>query len=157
MTKGNFFRYYNRLTGADRTLVFFERKKVIYVHECKHIAPRWAYEEFESSKNGGHQKFKMYISASEKDKLIKQGAVAVMTAEEFRTIPVANKGHKCEYYLHQACNLGEYKPDHVRFDKCGDVEINGVQYQVKFENATLTNVVVLHKAQKDARAKSRAV
>jgi hypothetical protein len=53
--------------------------------------------------------------------------------------------------------LGEYTPDHIRFDECGDVEINGVQYQVKFQNASLTNVVVLHKAQAKAREKRKAV
>ena len=153
MTKANFFRYYNRLTGADRTLVFFEYRGLIYIHNCKHIAPRWAHEEFESSKNGGHQKFKMYLSTSEKIKLVKQGALPVMTCEEFEEIPYKNKGHKCEAWLHKVCNLGEYVPDHKRFDECGDVRINGVEYQVKFQNASLTNVVVLHKAQKDARGK----
>ena len=108
MTKGNFFRYYNKLTGADRTLVFFERKGIIYIYNCKHIAPRWAHEEFESSKNGGAQKFKMYISVAEKDKLIAKGATPVMTKAEFEAIPYKNKGHKCEYYLHKACGLGEY-------------------------------------------------
>lgn len=156
MTKGNFFRYYNRLTGADRTLVFFEYKGFIYIHNCKHIAPRWTHEERESTKNGGHQKFKMYLSIAEKAKLVKKGAVPVMTAEEFEAIPYKNKGHKCEYYLHMACNLGTYKPDRVRFDKCGDVRINGIEYQVKFENASLTNVEVLHKAQRDAREGKRA-
>lgn len=151
MTKGNFFRYYNKLTGADRTLIFFERKGIIYIYNCKHIAPRWAHEEFESSKNGGQQKFKMYISVSEKDKLIAKGATPIMTKAEFEAIPYKNKGHKCEAYLHKACGLGEYTPDHVRFDYCGDVEIGGIQYQVKYENASLTNVDVLHKAQKRAR------
>ena len=87
MTKGNFFKYYNKLTGADKTLVFFERKGTIYIWECKHIAPRWAHEEHESSKNGGWQKFKMSIKVAEKDKLIKKGAIAVMTTEEFNKIP----------------------------------------------------------------------
>lgn len=153
MTKQNFFRYYNKLTGADRTLVFFERKGVIYEYDCKHIAPRWTHEEHESTQNGGWQKFKMYITVEEKDKLIKKGAVAVMTKAEFDKLPYNNKGHRCEYWLHEVYNLGNYKPDHERFDKCGDVEINGIQYQVKFENATLTNVNTLHNAQKDAKAK----
>lgn len=151
MTKGNFLRYYNKLTGADNTLVFFERKGLIYIHTCKHIAPRWVHMERESMKNGGWEKFKMYLSAEEKDKLIKKGAVPVMTSAEFASIPYSNKGHKCEYWLHKACNLGTYAPDRVRFDKCGDVRINGVEYQVKFENASLTNVNVLHKAQTAAR------
>lgn len=153
MTKGNFFKYYNKLTGADKTLVFFERKGIIYIWECKHIAPRWAREEHESSKNGGWQKFKMSINVAEKDKLIKKGAIAVMTTEEFNKIPYENKGHKCEYWLHKVCNLGTYTTDRVRFDKCGDVNINGIEYQVKFENASLTNVNTLHNAQKDARMK----
>lgn len=153
MTKGNFFKYYNKLTGADKTLVFFERKGIIYIWECKHIAPRWAKEEHESSKNGGWQKFKMSIKVAEKDKLIKKGAIAAMTTEEFNKIPYKNKGHKCEYWLHKVCNLGTYTTDRVRFDKCGDVNINGIEYQVKFENASLTNVNTLHNAQKDARMK----
>ena len=100
-----------------------------------------------------HQKQKLKSLLVEKNKLIKKGAVAVMTAEEFKKLPYNNKGHNCEYWLHQTYNLGNYKPDHERFDKCGDVEINGIQYQVKFENASLTNVNTLHNAQKDARVK----
>ena len=153
MTKNNFFRYYNKLTGANKTLVFFERKGLIYMWECKHIAPRWATSSTESTKNGGWQKFKMYIKADEKDRMIRKGAVAVMTAEEFESIPYNNKGYKCEYWLHKKYNLGNYKPDHKRFDMCGDVRINEIEYQVKFENASITNVNVLHKAQKDARIK----
>ena len=80
-----------------------------------------------------------------------------MTIEEFETIPYKNKGHKCEYWLHKAYNLGEYKTDSIRFDKCGDVRINGIEYQVKFENASLTNVNILHKAQKDARKAKKAM
>ena len=153
MTKGNFFRYCNKLTGADRTLVFFERKGMIYLWECKHIAPRWAKEAYESTSKGGAQKFRMYITADEKKKLIAKGAIAVMTSTEFYAIPHHNKGDKCEYWLHKVCGLGSYSPNNIRFDKCGDVRINGVEYQVKFENASLTNVDVLHKAQRDARMK----
>ena len=67
MTKGNFLKYYNKLTGADKTLLFFERNDKIYLWECKHLAPRWISEGFESSSIGGHQKFKMYLKVSEKD------------------------------------------------------------------------------------------
>lgn len=153
MTKSNFLRYYNKLTGADRTLVFFEKKGVVYIWNCKHVAPRWVKEAFESTSKGGAQKFRMYLSAKEKEKLIKKGATPIMSKEAFESIPCHNQGHKCEYWLHQVCNLGVYKSDNKRFDKCGDVCINGIEYQVKFQNATLTNVDVLHKAQKDTRKK----
>lgn len=152
MTKGNFFRYYNRLTGADRTLVFFHHKGNIYIHECHHIAPRWTVEAYESTSKGGYLKYRMRMTAEEKAKLALKSCM-VMTWEEFMAIPQSNKGHKCEYWLHKVCNLGEYAPDKEPFDKCGDVTINGIQYQVKFENATLTNINALHNAQLRARGK----
>lgn len=151
MTKKNFFHYYNNLSASDGTLIFFERKDSLYIYPCKHVAPRWCKEGRESKSKGGAQKWRMYIPVAERDKLIAKGAIKVMTAAEFKAIPHRNKGHKCEYFLHVACGLGDYTPDHNRFDKCGDVVINGVAYQVKFQNASLTNVDVLHKAQADAR------
>lgn len=151
MTKGNFFRYYNKLIGADYYLVFFIYNGLVYIHTCKHLAPRWCKEGRESKSKGGYQKWRMYISASEKAKLMKN-SIPVMTVEEFNKLPYSNnKGHRCEYWLHKVCNLGEYTPDRERFDKCGDVTINGIRYQVKFQNASLTNVNTLHNAQADAR------
>ena len=151
MTKGNFFKYYNKLNGADMYMIFFTSGDMVYRTISKHIAPRWTHEERESQKNGGFQKWKMYISVEEKAKLIRKGAEPVMTITEFESIPRKNKGHRCEQWLHETYNLGNYKPDNRRFDKGGDVEIDGVKYQVKFENASLTNVNTLRKAQKDAR------
>lgn len=155
MTKKNFFHYYNKLSGADETLVFFERKGFIYIYKCHHIAPRWTYKTRESKGKGGAEKFSMYIKVDERDKLIAKGAIPIMTTTEFEALPYKNNGHKCEFWLHKVCNLGKYTPDHERFDKCGDVTINGIQYQVKFQNASLTNVDILHKAQKSARERKR--
>ena len=151
MTKGNFFRYYNKLSGADRYLIFFKNGGLVYIWDCEHIAPRWTKERYESSSKGGYQKFRMEMTKKDKNELIAKGARPVMTVEEFEAIPYKNKGHKCECWLHKVCELGAYKPDRKRFDECGDVRINGTEYQVKFENASLTNINVLHNAQRDAR------
>lgn len=156
MTMKNFLHYYHDLNGAQSNYFFFNYKKEIYYYEQARVSPRWVKEGKESSKKGGHQKFRIYISVPERAKLVKKGAIKIMTAEEFKAIPYKNNGHKCEYWLHQTFNLGEYKPDHERFDKCGDVCINGIEYQVKFQNASLTNVYVLHKAQADARERRKA-
>lgn len=151
MTKKNFMHYYHNLNGSEGYEIFFERKGNIYRIVINRIAPRWVKEGRESKSKGGAQKFRMYISVAERDKLIAKGATLVMSSEEFKALPYKNKGHKCEYYLHQIYGLGEYAPDNLRFDKGGDICVNGIQYQVKFQNATLTNVDVLHKAQADAR------
>lgn len=158
MTKKNFFHYYNELSGADDTLIFFIHKHMVYLYKCHHIAPRWTKEARESKSKGGYQKFRMYISATEKAKLIAKGAIPIMTEVEFNALPYArNKGHRCEYWLHMVCDLGEYTPDKVPFDVCGDIRIDGIEYQIKFQNASLTNVNALHNAQARARARRRAV
>lgn len=156
MTKQNFMHFYHILNGSQGYDIFFERKGFIYYIECARIAPRWVKEGRESKSKGGAQKFRMYIPTAERDKLIAKGATLVMSSAEFKALPYRNKGHKCEYYLHQLHNIGEYKPDNLRFDKGGDICVNGIQYQVKFQNATLTNVDVLHKAQADARERRKA-
>ena len=77
-----------------------------------------------------------------------------MTEKEFNSKPYSNNGHKCEYWLHNITNQpGEYKRDVERFDKRGDITIDGIKYQVKFENATLTNVNAIHNAQWEKRAR----
>lgn len=161
MTKGNFFRYYNKLNGADMYMIFFIYKKMLYKAVVPHIAQKWCNEGRESfNKNkkgeitsGGEQKWKMSLKNTHKEELIRKGAVVVMTEEEFNSLPCkySNKGDRCEWFLHQEYNLGEYTPNNFRFDKGGDVEIDGIQYQVKFENASLTNVKTLRRAQDSAR------
>ncbi len=153
MTKANFFKYYNRLAGCHAYLVFFMYKGDVYMAQCHRIMPRWCIESRTSSKRGGEQTFRMSLNNSHKEQLIRKGAIKVFTVTEFDCMPYANKGHRCEWWLHQEYELGEYKPDRERFDKCGDVMIDGIEYQVKFENASLTTVSTLHNAQKDARKK----
>lgn len=151
MTKGNFMKYYHTLSASEKNLIFFVYKKMVYMAEVARIQPRWVYESRESTKHGGYQKFKMRLVQKEKERLIEQGAKEVMAYADFKNLPVKNIGRKCEYWLHQEYNLGDYTPNSLRFDKGPDVVINGVSYQVKFQTASLTNINVLHKAQRAAR------
>ena len=153
MTKENFFRYYNKLSGCDAYLIFFKYKKNIYVYKCSHIAPRWTVKRYESSSKGGWMKYRMELNNAHKEQLLAKSAL-VMTEKEFNSMPYSNDGHKCEYWLHIITNQpGEYKRDVERFDRRGDITIDGIKYQVKFENATLTNVNAIHNAQWEKRAR----
>ena len=152
MTKGNFFKYYNKLNGADAYMIFFLYGGKLWMLKVPHIKPSWTKESRESSSNGGFQKWMMKNTKAIKEQYIRKGAVVVATEEEFNNMPYANnKGRRCEWWLHQIYNLSEYTPDNERFDKGGDVRIDGIEYQVKFENASLTNVRTLRRAQDDAR------
>lgn len=160
MTKGNFFRYYNKLSGCHKYLIFFEYCGFIYYATVDRIAPRWCIESRESyrhNKNGttsgGEQKWIMSMKREHKEELVNKGAKIAMTKEEFEKLGEIkpNKGRRCELWLHKKYNLGEHKDDTLRFDKGGDVCIDGIEYQVKFQNASLTNVKSLRNAQDSAR------
>lgn len=165
MTKGNFFKYYNKLSGSHKYLIFFEYDENIYCAITDKIAPRWCIESRESyrhNKNGtvagGEQKWQMQMRKKHKEELVKKGAEVAMTSEEFAELGKvkANKGRRCEYWLHEKYNLGEHTDDTVRFDKGGDVCIDGIEYQVKFQNASLCNVRTLRNAQESARKNKKS-
>lgn len=159
MTTSNFFRYYNRLNGADRYFLVFTHQNMVWVSDLRHLSSSWCYKTRESKKNGGWEKWMLKASLLPKERLVKR-AVCLMTVAEFeaqRKASGLNRGYFCEELLCDRLNCQPASSkQNARFDECGDVVMNGVQYQVKFENATLTNVNVLHNAQADAREKRRA-
>lgn len=155
MTTDNFFRYYNRYSGADRYFLVFTFKKQVYLADVRHLSRTWCAVEHESTQNGGWQKWKLQPGRLPKEQLVKK-AVRLMSVEEFETQRKAsrkNKGYFCEMWLceNYGCTPASDKPS-TRFDECGDVVYNGLQYQVKYENASLTNVNTLHNVQRDKRA-----
>ena len=82
MTKGNFFRYYNRLSGADRYFLVFPFKKNMYVADLRHLCSTWCFETRESDQNGGWQKWMLQPGKLPKARLVKK-AVYLMTQKEF--------------------------------------------------------------------------
>ena len=159
MTTGNFFRYYNKLNGADRYFLVFVYQGMVWVADLRHLSSSWCYKTRESAKNGGWEKWMLKASLLPKERLVKR-AVCLMTVAEFeaqRKVSKQNRGYFCEMLLCEKLGCAPSSDDRTaRFDRCGDVVYNGLQYQVKYENASLTNVNTLHHAQADARAKRRA-
>lgn len=146
MDKKEFFENYNRLTGAEETYLFFIYKNDLYLHTCKHINEDWARTDRDSKKNGGGLKYRMRLKVATKKELLEDtNTRKVMTKAEFLELPVKNKGDKCELYLEMLNGNNDFKHNSVRFDKGGDVEIDGKQVQVKFENASITSVATLEK------------
>lgn len=102
----------------------------------------------ESSSKGGWEKLRLQISSAKKQQWIIEGkAKLVMTSEKFLAIAQEkglNKGQACEY-LSTKARKQEYKLDNVRFDKAGDVNLKRKKIQVKFENASLTQLRTIAK------------
>ena len=92
--------------------------------------------------------FQKSFKSSKKQEWILSGrAKEVMSEGNFTKIAVENKlnkGQTCEYLAAKA-RKQEYKLDNVRFDKAGDVNLKRKRIQVKFENASLTQLRTIAK------------
>lgn len=156
LTKEYFLREVERMSGADRLWHFFEVDGKVYYHETKRFDRKYVTVGHEASSKGGWQKLRVNIGKRDGRKLIAENkAIYFCTFEELQRVEVSsnmNNGHRCEKLV--AMTHIEENPTwklggRDRFDKCGDVVVNGLQIQIKFGNASITNVNTLHNAQKD--------
>lgn len=139
---------YEELSGCTCYEIYFIYKGKVYKIELKTLDSDMVVITRESSSKGGHEKLKLAIKSSKKQEWILSGrAKEVMSEGNFTKIAVENKlnkGQTCEYLAAKA-RKQEYKLDNVRFDKAGDVNLKRKRIQVKFENASLTQLRTIAK------------
>ena len=132
MKKENAIRYYRKFSGADAYILGFNYKKNFYIISVEEIMPRYIRVERASSKKGGGEKLQFRLKNCHKEQLIRKGATKV----EF-TPKTNNKGREFEQFIYER-NGQEFRgADHVGFWVCGDININGIEYQVKLEGAQI--------------------
>ena len=154
MKKETMIRQYRRFSGADGYIIGFEYKKNIYIIKVAEIMPRWTRIAHSSSKTGRKPKLQMAIKKAHKEQLIKKGAVVICTAEELKNFEGSNRGWKLESAVMNHFGIENEKgEDNQKFSKCGDMELNGEQLQIKFQNAQIVAELTLHNLQKEARTK----
>ncbi|MBR2849335.1 MAG: hypothetical protein IKB83_02380, partial [Mycoplasmataceae bacterium] len=128
--------------------IYFTFKNNLFKIEMKKLDNEIVKIGRESSSKGGWEKLRLQISSAKKQQWIIEGkAKQVMTSEKFIAIAQENglnKGQTCEY-LSAKARKQEYKLDNVRFDKAGDVNLKRKKIQVKFENASLTQLRTIAK------------
>lgn len=92
-----------------------------------------------ASRNGGYSlRFKPNLK--EKKEMLKK-AFPICTKQEFIALVKASKYNQGEMYekvITEHFGL-KWKKDNIPFTKKGDIEINGIAYQIKFEKATFIN------------------
>ena len=73
--------------------------------------------------------------------LLMPGAVALCSDEFFNTLVTENKYNRGEIFEKLVTeHYGQtWKKDHIPFTIAGDIEVDGIAYQIKFEKATFTN------------------
>ena len=97
-----------------------------------------------SSKRGGFAKVRIRLSSAERAELIaiaeKLGAEDLLTANA-----KYNKGENFERELTERWTAETWVKDSVPFNVAGDIRVNGIEIQIKFDGAELTNERILER------------
>ena len=77
----------------------------------------------------------------QKAMLLSLGAIALCSKDYFNTVCASNKYNKGENFekLYTEYCGQTWEKDNIPYTEAGDIEVNGVAYQIKFEKATFTN------------------
>ena len=133
MTKGNAIRYYRRYNGSDGYILGFEYKHQIYMAIINgHLMPRWIKVHKMASSQGGKNKLQLNLTNKYKEELIRKGAELIDFVPNHK-----NNGRAFEMYVQNRFNAPVRNWDADGFWVGGDVNIDGVEYQVKFGNAQI--------------------
>jgi hypothetical protein len=144
MTKGNAIRYYRKYSGAHGYIIGFSYKKKNYMIRIEgDIMPRFLKMGKQSSKKGGNEKLDLYLNNELKEELIRKGAIEI----DYE-IHKGNNGGEFEKWVQNYYGVPARDWDDTGFWQCGDLTIDGKEYQVKFEGAQFVTVVTLHGLQK---------
>lgn len=139
---------YEELNGCNCYEVYFVFKYNLYKIELKKLDITMVKLGRESSSKGGYEKLRLAVSSAKKQEWLLSGkAKKIMSEEKFLKVAddkELNKGQTCEYLSAKARGQ-EYTLDSTRFDKAGDVNLKRKKIQVKFENASLTQLRTIAK------------
>ena len=146
-TAPELLKAYEETTAADYTRYAFPIDNKVYEIIFKAL-PAWLVKmDRESTKHGGAEKIRINPTAENKRKLLALGAAYIGTIEELFDVDVKNKGHKYEKYCAEKAGQ-TWKRDRVEYYKDGDLTINSIKYQIKFDDASLANVNTIEAAKK---------
>jgi len=133
---------YNRLSYTHRYVFGFSFKKNVYfVEATAEILPFILTLDKASSKNGGGYSLRFNPTTEQKVFLLSKGAKILCSKEYFDTTTAEskyNKGEIFEKMITEKCGQVWVK-DNVPFTNGGDLTVDGIAYQLKFEKATFTN------------------
>lgn len=155
MTRGNAIRYYRKYSAAEQYIVGFLYKKNLYAIQVNELMPRWL--EMKPESKGHAEKLQMNLKQKHKEELIKKGATQICTEQEFLEMnTIHNKGFTFEKLVFELNGQGEsWSRDNIGFEVQGDINIDGMEIQIKFQNAQIVAVPTLHRLQNETRMAKR--
>ena len=135
MVKATAIKKYRKYSAANAYVIGFVYQHKLYSAMVDEIAPRFMRVERESSKKGGREKLQLRLRNKDMEYLIRKGAECL--GGESLLDGEYNKGVEFERLVYML-NGQEYRgKDSVGFWEAGDIEIAGVQVQVKLNGAQI--------------------
>lgn len=132
--------FYEKYTSVHNYIVGFRANGKIWAYTCDFCAMMNACK-LDAASRGAGACIRFKPSAPLKKAMVIAGAVMVTdeaTFEELVNSSIYNKGEIFEKLVTEWYGQ-EWKKDNIPFYQQGDINVNGVEYQIKFEKATITN------------------
>lgn len=147
MTKATMIRNYRKFSGAESYIIGFVYKHMLYMIKVAEIMPRWMSVQHSSSRTGRVPKLQMSINNKAKEQFIRKGAVC-LGSEDLIICNDLNKGFAFERLVSEYYGIEYRGQDNVGFWVGGDLEVDGEQIQIKFQNAQIVSERTLERLKK---------
>ena len=132
--------HYHRLSYTNQYIWGFVYKKVVYMAFTSQEAVERVCKLDRASRGAGYS---LRFDPTNAQKLLLMTEATVLCSEEFFNSEVKNskynKGEIFEKMITETVFGQVWKKDTVPFNEGGDIESNGIAYQVKFQKATFCN------------------
>lgn len=146
MTRDEMIRRYNALTAAHWYLVGFTFEGKLYALALEELPAQMLGITRTSSRRGNVMKLRLRLGEKLKKALVADGTAALLGDADLVEAEGHNKGEVFEKLMVEALTGKTWHKDSTPFWQAGDLELDGWQVQVKFEEAEVTNERVLEAA-----------
>ena len=150
MTLKTMIRKYNKIAYTHNYIFGFCYKGTVYfTYEEANILPEILCLGVASSSHGGTQQLRFMPNNSIRMKLM-ENANYLCSLDEFITEVENSKYNKGEIFEKFVTEYfgQEWKKDNIPFTEAGDIEINGIAYQIKYERASFCSETTLARLSK---------
>ena len=131
---------YNRLAYTHDYIYGFEYKGVVYAVKTTDVVMPYVLKLDKASRGAGYS-LRFKPTNAQKLLLIAKGAEVVCSIEYFNEVVADTKYNKGEVFekIITENNGQTWTKDSVPFTIDGDLTVDGVAYQIKYQGATFTN------------------
>ena len=148
MLQKHLLNLYHNYSATDNYILGFTFNGLIYSYICKSVELNdYITLSRESSKKGGSITLRFRPTKSDKIELLLKGAKIVCSKNHFDNLVANSKYNKDEIFEKLVTELScqVWQKDSIPFWQSGDLKIDGIDYQLKFEGATLASEKTLLK------------